>query len=173
MWISYVLRHKTLSKLLYNLWKRSIVILSWLQSIAHIRPSMSGPPLSSPAISVTPTHMNPAVVDSRLRPPVRYCPLLGRLQYTPRTASNPCYSILNHYRVAYYWLLCANMTSSIKLEVPNPSQRRQRKRELWTLVMSISNKIGRNWMYSSVDILAGRQTGRETSQYTAPISGTD
>jgi len=53
MWISYVLRHKTLSKLLYvpvNWWKRSIVILSWLQSIAHIRPS-----LSSSAISVNPS----------------------------------------------------------------------------------------------------------------------
>jgi len=53
--------------------------------------------------------------------------------------SNPCCPLLSHFKytplcVAYYWPLCASMTSCIKLEVHSISQRRQRKTEPRLLV---------------------------------------
>ena len=48
--------------------------------------------------------------------------------------SNPCCPLWSHFKytplcVAYYWPLCANMTSCIKPEVHSISQRRQRRTE--------------------------------------------
>ena len=55
-------------------------------------------------------------------PPVRCCPLVV-------TVLNPSDSLLSHYRVAHSWSSCANMMSSIKPDVHNVSQRRQRRTE--------------------------------------------
>ena len=69
--------------------------------------------------------------------------------------------------------LCASVTSSIKPEVPNVSLRRHRRTEPWPQVTCV--KIGEDWTCSSEDMIANRQTLRQTDTLItilcSPIGG--
>jgi len=69
--------------------------------------------------------------------------------------------------IANSWPLFTNMTSSIKPEVHNVSQRRQRRTDRATPIGNVHKKNWWRWdVYSSGDMLMDRQT--RSSQYSAP-----
>ena len=64
---------------------------------------------------------NQAIVDSDTTPDPELHPDGTVRIYA--AVSNPCYSLMSLYCVAHSWSVCANMTSPIKPEVHNISQR--------------------------------------------------
>ena len=69
------------------------------------------------------------------------------------------------FRVAYSWSLCENLIPSIKPEVHNTSQRRQRRAEPWPSVGLTSTYRPIDWTCNSGDKLADRQTHRRIERY--------
>ena len=79
---------------------------------------------------------------------------------------------MSHHCVAFSWQLRANVSSSIKPEVYNVSQRHQ-KRTYPTDIFNTHKKLGEDRMRNSGDMLADRQTDRQSSQYSAHLSGAE
>jgi len=85
--------------------------------------------------------------------------------------SNPaalCWVTLNIrlFLAVYSWPLCSNITSPIKPEVHNVSQRRQMRIEPWPQVTHMKNLVKTGRVYSSGDMLADRNTQRRTHRQT-------
>ena len=94
------------------------------------------------------------------QPPVGCCP--GASVWVYATELNPSYSPLSLHCVAScFWPLCANVTSSIKPELHNISQRLQRKTEPQPYVTR--TKIGVDRTCISGDMLADRQRDMVTA----------
>jgi len=81
------------------------------------------------------------------------------------TVINPRYSLLNRYCVACSWPLCTNMTSSIKPEVHNVSQRCQRRTEPRTYRLT---RRGKFWWRLDMQFrwYARGQTNKQTDRQT-------
>ena len=133
------------------------------------RPTYSHPWKKVEEVSHPTPSKNKAVVDIRLLPVLCY-PWWVVSQYGSRCQIRTTLCWVTEYmympfRVAYSWSLCENLIPSIKPEVHNTSQRRQRRAEPWPSVGLTSTYRPIDWTCNSGDKLADRQTHRRIERY--------
>jgi len=103
--------------------------------------------------------LNKEIVDIKFRPQSGAA-LLGASLSTRHGVKS---MLLFIQSLAYFWPLCANMTSSIKPKELNISQRRQRRTEPRTYVTC--KQFREDGTCSSGDMIADRQTDEQTDRH--------
>jgi len=131
---------------------------------------------SAPVYFIYTTSLQPG--NRRLRPLVQSCPLVSQFEYTPRGVKSMLLHIESLLR--HLFPLGANVTSSMKQEIHNISQRNascapenDRAANINRKLLKIGYVIPE--IRSRTHIQRNRQTDRQTwsSQYSAPSAGAE